>query len=219
LTAAGVDSSSPSPSLRNRALNDAKVHVKVTTAPAAEPVSDAQAVAHAKIDSDAATADAALITTMVKAARRWVEGETGHALITQTITADFDSDEVITPLYVPRPPFDTMTSVKTFDDADAETVIAAANYRVLGTDPARIEQKADGWSVDRKHNGFQLIYTAGYGAAGTDVPEEFLTAIKILFTEMYEKREMTVEAVLQEVKFTLDTLLQDYKIGHLTAWT
>lgn len=193
------------------------MHLQVTTAPATQAVSDAEAVAHAKIDSDAATADSALITDLVLSAINWAELYCNRAFVTQTITLELDQDEFILPFHIPRPPFGSVTSFKTYDIDDTATTITSSDYRIIGDDPARIEKKGSGWSLDTPHKGAVLIYTAGYGAAST-VPEDIKTAIRIRFTDLYEYRQGLVSTPTQNLKLAED-LLKPYRIGHLTSWT
>jgi hypothetical protein len=63
------------------------MRLRLTTAPASEPVTLAEAKDYARVDtSDSDT----LITSLIKVARRRVESETGLALITQTWTGVLD---------------------------------------------------------------------------------------------------------------------------------
>lgn len=193
------------------------MHLQVTTAPATQAVSDAEAVAHAKIDSDAAQADSSFITSLVLTAIRWAENYCNRAFVTQTVTLELDTVEFLEPFYIPLPPFGAVTTFTTYDIDDAATVISSANYRVVGDDPARIEQKASGWSLDTPAKSAVLVYTAGYGTPAT-VPDEIKTAIRIVFTDLYENRQSYVSVTLQNLKLAQD-LLTPYRIGHLTSWT
>lgn len=194
------------------------MHVQVTTAPATQAVSDAEAVAHAKIDSDAATADSALINDLVLSAILWAEQYTNRALVTQTITLTLESDEFTQPFHLPRPPFGAVTSFNVYDEDDAATEITSANYRIVGDDPARIEQKADGWSLSRDVAAAIIVYTAGYGAASA-VPEDIKTAIRMKFTDLYEQRQGILVGATQSRNALIEELLMPYRVGHLTAWT
>lgn len=204
------------PSGLGSSLRPKAMHLRVTTAPASQAVSDAEAVAHAKIDSDAATADSSLITAAVKASILWVEGYCYRSLVTQTITLELDSFEFIGPFYIPRPPFIAVTTLKTFDSDDNATTISSDNYRILGLDPARIEQKADGWTIDRTNKAVELIYTAGYGAAST-VPNDIKAAIMLVFADLYENRQ-TIGTITARLPLVVE-LLTRYRIGQTAPWT
>lgn len=193
------------------------MHLQVTTAPATQAVSDAEAVAHAKIDSDAATSDSALINDLVLTAIRWAEEYCNRSLVTQTITLTLDSAEFVTPFHLPLPPFGAITSFNVYDEDDTATEITSANYRILGDDPARIEKKASGWTLDRDNAAAIIVYTAGYGAASA-VPEDIKAAIRLVFTDLYENRQNFVAANLSNLKLA-ESLLDPYRIGVLTSWT
>ena len=193
------------------------MHLQVTTAPTTQAVSDAEAVAHAKIDSDAATADATLINDLVLTAIRWAERYCRRAFVTQTVTLTLDSSEFIAPFYIPLSPFIAVTSFNVYDIDDAATAITSSNYRIVGVDPARIEMKGAGWSLSTSHGAAKIVYTAGYGAA-TTVPEDVKSAIRIKFTDLYEKRQNVVTGAVNDLKLA-EELLIDYRIGYLSSWT
>ena len=193
------------------------MHLQVTTAPAAQAVSDAEAVAHAKIDSDAATADSTLINDLVLTAIRWAERYCRRAFVTQTITLTLDSNEFVLPFDIPLPPFISVTSFNVYDIDDNATAVTSANYRIVGADPARIEQKADGWSLETAHKAAVIVYAAGYGGA-SDVPEDIKTAIRIVFTDLYENRQNYVAQNLSNLALA-EEMLTDYRIGYLSSWT
>ena len=60
---------------------------KVSTAPSSEPITLAEAKLYLRVDT---TADDALITALITAARETVERYTSRALVTQTITQVLD---------------------------------------------------------------------------------------------------------------------------------
>ena len=193
------------------------MHLQVTTAPENQAVSDADAVLHAKIDSDAATKDATLITASVNAAILWVEKYCNRALVTQTITLELDSFEFIAPFFIPNPPLVSLTTLKTFDEDDVATTVSSSNYRILGADPARIVQVGDGWTIERTDKAVELIYIAGYGAASA-VPDDIKAAIVLLFADLYENRQTIVMGATSRLPL-LAELLAPYRIGHLITWT
>jgi len=194
------------------------MHLQVTTAPSTQAVSDAEAVAHAKVDTDAATDDSTLITATVLTAIRWVERYCNRALVTQTVTLELDSWELVEPFFLPLPPFGSLTTLKTFDDDDNATTVSSNNYRVIGDDPARLVQVGDGWTIERTDKAVELIYTAGYGAAST-VPEDVKAAIRMVFTDLYENRQTVIVGTITARLPLVTELLTPYRIGHLSTWT
>jgi uncharacterized phiE125 gp8 family phage protein len=160
---------------------------KVTTAPAAEPVTLSEAKEHLKIDvSDEDT----LITNAITAAREWLEDHTGLKFYTQTITEYWDkfySDCLELSAY----PVQSVTSVKYIDLDGVEQTINASNYKTDNISrPCRIET---GYGVNfpstrLEINAVYVEYIAGYGAAD-DIPERIKSAIKLLVGLIYENRE------------------------------
>ncbi len=194
------------------------MHLQVTTAPSTQAVSDAEAIAHAKIDSDAATADSTQITATVLTAIRWVEMYCNRALVTQTVTLELEEWEFVEPFHIPLPPFLAVSSLKMYDEDDSATEVTSAGYRIVGADPARIVQKGDGWTIENPVKAAVLVYTAGYGAAST-VPEDIKTAIRMVFTDLYQNRETVVIGTITARLPLITEILAPYRIGHLSTWT
>lgn len=161
--------------------------LKIVTAPTDEPVTAAEAKAHARIDDDA---ENALIATMLKAARELAETYTGRALVTQTWSMFMDAFPACAMIEVPKPPLVSVTHVKTYDDADDDTTFAASNYFVdAKAEPGRIVLRSTAsWpDVDRVANGVEVQFIAGYGEPSA-VPASIKRGILELFMWLYEHR-------------------------------
>ena len=178
----------------------------LVTAPAAEPVSLAEAKAHLRIDS---ADDDSLITALISAARQAAESHTRRALITQTwrLTLDrfpaapqpwwggvregADMPAAGSVIELPRPPLVSVTSVTTYDDADNATVASAASYfvdtdGVLGRVALRSGKT---WPVTlRVAGGVEVLFVAGYGAASA-VPQAIRQGMLMQIGHLYENRE------------------------------
>lgn len=139
------------------------------TPPALEPVTLAEAKLHCKVDS---TDDDTLLAIYITSARAAAEHETGRALVTQTwelLLDAFPCDEV----ELPKPNVLSITSVKYTDTDGVEQTIGSPNYTF---DNARLT----GWllpavdyawpSTQAVANAVRVRFTAGYGAAASDVP-------------------------------------------------
>jgi hypothetical protein len=117
--------------------------IKVTTAPTAEPLSLQEVKEYLRVDD---ATDERVVQPLIIAARQFAEEHMNRALMQQTFTlmldAVIDQDQ---PLYegmrtapdlnyyknyivLPKSPVQSVTSVKTFNDSDEATTMAATKY-------------------------------------------------------------------------------------------
>ncbi|MEJ0027328.1 MAG: head-tail connector protein [Rhizomicrobium sp.] len=160
----------------------------LTTPPALEPVTLADAKAHLKVDT---TDDDALIAAMITAARARAEWHTGRALITQGWTLHLDCWPQSGIVEIPLPPLQSVTSVTTYGRDDVATVLSATLYTVdAASAPARLALKTGvPPPADlRRVNALAIAFTAGYGGAASDVPGLLKEAILELTAFLYENR-------------------------------
>lgn len=183
------------------------------TAPTVEPVSSAEAKAHLRVTS---SDDDTLIGTLITTAREYVERITNRALITQTwdwYFSDFKGSEFV----VPYAPLQSVTHVKYYDTSGTLQTWGSANY-VVDTDSwqGRIYPIYNGtWPTDSRgyEKDVTIRFVAGYGNAGSDVPNPLKHAILMLIGELYENREMTLVGVnITELPFAVRHLLAPYAI-------
>ncbi len=184
----------------------------VTTPPATEPVTTAEAKSHCRVDI---ATDDTLIDGLIEAAREYAEVITRRAFITQTLLLTLDSFP--TEILLPRPPAITIgaTDLKYTDIDGAEQSLAAANYTIDNkTEPARVVLSATGsWpSTQSVVNAVRITYTAGYGAAAA-VPQAIKQAILLLVGHWYENRESTVSGtIIKSIPDGVDALLWAYRV-------
>lgn len=196
------------------------MHYTLVTAPAAEPVTLAEAKEHARVDD---STDDAYITALITAAREMVERQTGRCLITQTWRLTLDnwprtgSDEwwdgvregPITMLEVDwvelrKSPVLAITSVVTKDEDDTATTWDAANY-YLARQPngyGRLTRKrGQVWPivVNRAADAIEVTFTAGYGAGASAVPYALRHAVKQLVAHWYDNREPASECASKDL--------------------
>lgn len=178
----------------------------VTTAPASEPITTAEAKTHLRVD---VSAEDTYIDTLVTAARSWCEKYTNRALITQTVTETFDTFPATgESLILTVGKVASVTTVKYWADG-AQSTWTNTNYIV---DPvgeqARISEALDiTWpEIDDRVNAVEVIYVVG--TASGSVPAPIKHAILLLVGSMYENREDTVRKVPGVIEF----LLNPYRI-------
>jgi len=152
--------------------------LKLTTAPAEEPITRANAKIKLGIAATDTTADTQL-DWMIPAARRWVEQRTGRALITQTWQLYLDSfGDVIS---LPMGNVQSITHVKYTAQDGTVTTMSASDYQSdLTSVPARLmpSYAAGSWPVPRSNtfNAVEVQYVAGYGLAAA-VPADIVEAL------------------------------------------
>jgi uncharacterized phiE125 gp8 family phage protein len=186
----------------------------LVTAPATEPVSLAEARAHLRLED---SLDDVYVTTLIAAARRWVEERCRRGLITQTwelILDAFPDEEV----ELPRGPLQSITSVKYLDVDGVEQTLAPATYETdTVNDPGRLRLAYDkDWpDIRERWNSVRVRYVVGWASAAA-VPEPIRQAMQLLVSQMYEHRTPEVlGTIVSKVSFAVDALLSPYVLHHL----
>jgi uncharacterized phiE125 gp8 family phage protein len=189
--------------------------LKLITAPAAEPVSTSEAKSHLRVDT---TADDTYIGTLITVARQNVESHLRRALISQTWEVVLDAFPAGV-IRLPKPPLASVTSIKYTDDEGNESTYSSDNYVVdSDTEPGRVVLKSgQTWPAVTlaAANGVRVRYVAGYGAAGSNVPQAIRQAILLVIGSLYENREDVLVAQgvsIGVLPFGVVALLAPYRI-------
>lgn len=185
------------------------------TAPAAEPLTLAEAKAHLRVTN---SSEDTYITTLITAARRRVEELTGRALITQTwyLYADeWPSDDRFR---LPKAPLASVTSVKYKGTSGSETTWTASGNYIVDVNPTPGEvvlAYGAAWPSSSLYPASPITveYVAGYGASGSSVPEELRQAMLLLIAHWYEFREPVVAgAIVTAVPMAVGYLVEPYTV-------
>ncbi len=178
----------------------------ITTAPAVEPLTAAEAKARLRITVTDEDTD---IGTLITQARELAEAECGRAFVTQALTMRFDDfprgpDRAI---YVPRPPLQSVSWVKYYDAAGSQQTHSADGYHVatLG-EPGRILPVDGGvWpAVDYgRPEAVEVKFVCGYGVAAS-VPAAAKAAILLIMAALRE--DPTKATLPPAARRLLDTL-------------
>lgn len=157
----------------------------LVTHPAAEPLTATEAKSRLGIGSEVpdATVDA-----FIKAARQTLDGWDGwlgRALISQQwkmLLDRFPSEAIDIPL----PPTIKVDEVAYFDESDTSRTVAEANYRTLLGEPTQLLTNGSYvWPQTQcRPDAVQITFTAGYGTAGSDVPEPIRSAIALMVSHL-----------------------------------
>ncbi|ODA66840.1 Phage gp6-like head-tail connector protein [Methyloligella halotolerans] len=160
----------------------------LTSAPAVEPVSLAEAKAHLRVDQDA---EDDLISALIVSARSWVERQYGLALITQEWSFYLDRVPGAGAVALPLSPLQSVESV-TIHSANGGTNELdqdAYAYDALSKPARLIFQGANGGASLRPLNGIEIAYRCGFGDAADDVPGPIRQALLLLIVHWFERRE------------------------------
>lgn len=183
------------------------IYSKVTTEPSVEPITRTEAKVHLRVDH---TDEDTLIDILIQAARETVEQRTNRSLITQSRTIKLDYFPSNYTIYLPYGPLISVTSVKYYDENEAQQTLSSTLYWVdSSSNIPRIIIK-DSWpSTYDMPNAVEVIYSAGYGAASTNVPKAIKQAMYLIIGHLYENREQ-VGDIRYELPFGCDVLLSPY---------
>lgn len=150
----------------------------LVTPPAVEPLTAAEV--RSRLGLPDSISDAVL-GALITSARQEIDGSAGwlgRALIDQTWNLLLDGFPC--EIRLPLPPLQSVSEIGITDAEGEETIVAPSAYRVLPGTPARIipARAAGGWpSGASGQQSVRVRFVAGYGAAGTDVPEPIRQAI------------------------------------------
>jgi uncharacterized phiE125 gp8 family phage protein len=184
------------------------------TGPTVEPVSTAEAKLHLRVD---VADDDALIGALIKAGREFVEQRTRRALITQTWDLWMDAWPEDSEIRL-MAPLQSVSYVHTVDSDGGTATWAASNYLVdTVRQPGRIVRKsAASWpsTTLQEVNGVNVRFVAGYGSAGTAVPQPLRQAVLMAVGHWYENREAiaTTGAMPKELPLAVDALTWPYRV-------
>lgn len=160
---------------------------KVTTAPASEPISTADAKTYLNVST---SLHDTLIANLVSAARTLYENYTGTAVITQTITQTWDLTPDCAEFELAVNPVTAV--VVSYKDANGTyQTWDASNYTLDTISPlARVvKNTASSWPTTGDFIAkWKIVITAGYASAAA-VPEDIISAILLMVGFLYENRE------------------------------
>lgn len=188
--------------------------LEISTAPATEPITLADAKLHLRVTgSDEDT----LITNLIVAARQWCENFQRRTYVTQTLKLYLDCFPFRTQIWLPRPPLQTVTSVVYTDTEGSDTTFATTHYNVDDkAEPGRIVLAYnDVWPTAtlQTANGVTITYVAGYGDEASDVPQTVKQAMLLMIGHWYENREtVLVGSIGKQIEFAVESLLWQERV-------
>lgn len=186
------------------------MELKVLTPPLGEPLGLTEVKLHLRVDD---TADDALITGLIMAAREWTENFLGGSLVEQTRTVSL-SRWPMGAFRLPGGPVQEIESVKYTDKTGAEKTVAATVYYLTPSGEIALDY-GQTWPSDtlRGPGSISIVYVTGYPPLETEtevpvedgeegetetitttdyggnVPRQFKQAMLLLIGTWYELRE------------------------------
>jgi uncharacterized phiE125 gp8 family phage protein len=185
----------------------------LTSGPAAEPVTLAEAKAHLRVDG---SAEDAVIASLITTARLHVEAALGLALITESWSLLLDAwpeDAVSLPIR----PVQTVSAVKVTAADGGVAVLPAERYLLDGVGhPPRLVPVGEPLPAPGVPAlGIEIAFTAGYGDAATDVPAPIREALLLLIAHWFEHREPALDAAVTRIPSAVSELLLPYRAVRL----
>lgn len=172
---------------------------KTAIAPTEEPIDLGTIKLHCRIDTDAD--DALIEEVYLPAARSHLEFLTRRQWMSATLLLALDEFPRCPWIVLPRPPLQSVSSLKYYDGANTLQTWASSNYFVDAiSEPGRLVlASASMWpGTYARPNAVQITYVAGWLAA-EDMPRELHQALFLLIAHFYERREETVEKALMTI--------------------
>lgn len=179
------------------------------TAPAAEPLSLAEAKAFLRVEH---ADDDDVIASLIAAARIHVEAATRRALLTQGWRLTRDAWPADGRLTVTPAPLQALTAVRVYDGSGHAASLDLQSFVV---DRAGAAIAFAPWAVTqpgRSAAGVELDVTAGYGDATSDVPEALRQAVRLLVAHWYENRGLATTGTVTVLPATVAALIAPYRM-------
>lgn len=192
-------------------MNTAMEYERIVEPPI-EPVTLEEVKQHARIyTSD----DDAYVHSLLVGARRYAEDVlTWESFVTQTWDGWLDDWPAQDFLELPRPPLQTVTHIKYYDEDDTEFTLAATNYRVntVAVEGKVVLKSGQSWpsATLRTTKAINVQFVAGYGDDASDVPDSAVHIIKLLVGHWYEHREpvpLVIGAIPRRLPLAVDALV------------
>ncbi len=178
-------------------------------APAAEPVSLAEAKAFLRVEHND---DDAVIAALIAGSRIHIEAQTRRAMVTQHWRLSFDSWPEDGRVAVVPAPLQELTAARVYDFNNVAHAVDVQNFVPdLGTSALAFAP----WAVPapgRLAAGIALDVTLGYGAAGTDVPEPLRQAVRQLTAHWYENRGLAAIGTVTVLPSMVAALIAPYRM-------
>ena len=179
----------------------------MTSGPASEPVTVAEAKAHMRIDG---TVEDVLIASLIVTSRLHVD----LALINQSWTLILDRWPPGPEVDIPLAPLQAVNAVKVKNSAGVPSTVSPTNYLVdLASKPPRIVwNNAARADPGVPAGGIEIEFAAGFGASAANVPAPLKHAVLMLTAHWYEHRDANeIGASAARIPDAISDLIQPFR--------
>ena len=185
-----------------------------TVAPTVEPMTLAQAKTFLRgpVYSD----EDSLISTLITAAREWVEDYCQRSFVPRTYRADLANfDDCIV---LPRRPIISISSVQYYntDSPSVLTTLASSTYALQAD--RMVRNSGETWpAVYDRYDAVQITYLAGYDSGtspldATNVPKRVYAAVGLMVGDLFENREAKIVGTVHSENPTVLRLLDPLRV-------
>ena len=181
----------------------------VVTPAANEPISTAEAKDYLRVTH---TDDDALIVRLIEAARQYVEQESKLTLQT-TVFEEYLDEFPLEHIFEKQPFIELTTPYITYTNTSAGTsTLADTEYQLDKIDPPTIffdgtmPSDIDGDVVAN----VRIVYSSGYGVAGSTIPEALRTAVMLMVSHFYDLRSPVVPMSMHEVPIGVMNIIDSF---------
>lgn len=191
--------------------------LSVVTPPASEPLDLTTVKNFLRVEI---AEDDALINGLITTARLTAENYLRRQLITATLRYTLDSlpaslygFPVERAIWLPRPPLQSVTSFTYLDlEGNTQTLDPSTYFVDIYSEPGRVALNPYKiWPLtQRLHaNGATIVYVAGYGSSGSNVPQNIISGMLLMIGHWYSNRSaVEVGTIATEIplgaKYCLD---------------
>lgn len=189
--------------------------IKLITAPTLTPFTLDEIKTHCRITI---TEDDAYLESLEAAVVKMVEKVYRLSIMSSTWELALDAPPTTTAIELTPSPLASITSIKSYDELDVETIMATTQYRAdTYSQPGRVVLKTDGvWPTGiRTANGIIIRYVSGLYATKAAVESDIKAGLLVVIAGLYERREPVSEVTGQRVITLGGELLMPYRIMRL----
>jgi uncharacterized phiE125 gp8 family phage protein len=207
--------------------------VSIITQPTVEPVSLEEAKLYLRVD---ATSEDDLVSSLIQAAREYVETHTRRTLVYTTYRYTLDTfpgwyglNFTSQPIELPKYPVAqtsaagaysyAMPRVRYYDEDGVQQTLTYADDDFdlsLSDSPAKLQlYPGDYWPSTEigRASAVEVDFVAGYGPTAASVPESLKTVIKLLIGHWFENRQAVAPGFGAEVPLAVDSILRIHSLG------